>query len=201
MKEVLPIRKLCRDLVWAIAASTLLIAINSPAAENIAPENSVVVNTVKENTLKEQAIDTQAGKAVYKKANCIGCHKWHGDGGGGYGGLALSLRKTQLDRAGLALLIRCGRPGTRMPYHNRKAYRGDDRNCYDSTKAELGDALPPRAHYFLREQDVDAVISYVVNHIQGKGSPNYADCATFWGGEARQCRSMQKRESTPTKGP
>ena len=24
------------------------------------------------------------GKAVYKKANCVGCHKWHGGGGGGY---------------------------------------------------------------------------------------------------------------------
>ena len=37
---------------------------------------------------------TDAGKAVFKRANCVGCHKWHGNGGGGYGGDALSLRKT-----------------------------------------------------------------------------------------------------------
>jgi len=26
---------------------------------------------------------TDAGKAVFKRANCFGCHKWHGNGGGG----------------------------------------------------------------------------------------------------------------------
>ena len=25
---------------------------------------------------------------TYKKGNCMGCHKWHGDGGPGYGGAA-----------------------------------------------------------------------------------------------------------------
>ena len=25
---------------------------------------------------------TDAGKAVFKRANCFGCHKWHGNGGG-----------------------------------------------------------------------------------------------------------------------
>ena len=41
---------------------------------------------------------TDAGKALFKRANCFGCHKWHGNGGGGYGGDALSLRKTELTR-------------------------------------------------------------------------------------------------------
>ena len=41
---------------------------------------------------------TDAGKAVFKRANCMGCHKWHGNGGGGYGGDALSLRKTELTK-------------------------------------------------------------------------------------------------------
>ena len=26
------------------------------------------------------------GKHVYRQANCVGCHKWHGGGGGSYGG-------------------------------------------------------------------------------------------------------------------
>ena len=37
---------------------------------------------------------TADGKQVYESANCMGCHKWHGQGGGGYGGVALSLRET-----------------------------------------------------------------------------------------------------------
>ena len=34
----------------------------------------------------------------------------------GYGGAALSLRETGLDKEGMTLLIECGRPGTNMPY-------------------------------------------------------------------------------------
>src|ERR671922_137079 len=70
----------------------------------------------------------ELGKQVYQEANCVGCHKWHGDGGGGYGGAALSLRRTTLDRDLLLEVVRCGRPATRMPYHDRNAYEGVD--CY-----------------------------------------------------------------------
>jgi len=41
--------------------------------------------------------EASEGRAIYARANCVGCHKWHGGGGGGYGGAALSLRKTELD--------------------------------------------------------------------------------------------------------
>lgn len=136
--------------------------------------------------------DFSAGKAVYKKANCIGCHKWHGKGGGGYGGVALSLRDTQLDEQNLALVIRCGRPGSGMPYHNRKAYRGDNRDCYESTRGELGDAMPPRARYFLRDSEIEDVVNYVAKQIQGKGEPGYSDCVAFWGADAKRCQMMAK---------
>ncbi|HEX5794987.1 MAG TPA: c-type cytochrome, partial [Geminicoccaceae bacterium] len=32
------------------------------------------------------AADLELGREVYEKANCVGCHEWHGGGGGGYGG-------------------------------------------------------------------------------------------------------------------
>ena len=48
-----------------------------------------------------------AGKAVFKRANCFGCHKWHGNGGGGYGGDALSLRKTELTREQIIETVGC----------------------------------------------------------------------------------------------
>ena len=47
---------------------------------------------------------TDVGKQVFKSANCVGCHKWHGNGGGGYGGDALSLRKTELTREQISKL-------------------------------------------------------------------------------------------------
>jgi hypothetical protein len=133
---------------------------------------------------------TRLGKAVYNKANCVGCHKWHGGGGGGYGGVALSLRETKLDANSLSLVVRCGRPATGMPYHDRKAYVGENRDCYNVTKTELGDSIPARAHYFLKDAEVDAVVEYVIQHVQGKGVPDHADCVAFWGQDARRCQNM-----------
>ena len=68
------------------------------------------------------------GLKVYKSGNCMGCHKWHGSGGPGYGGAALSLRATQLDRDQIIEVVKCGRPGTNMPFHDRTAYKDD--HCY-----------------------------------------------------------------------
>ncbi len=134
------------------------------------------------------------GKSVYKKANCVGCHKWHGGGGGSYGGLALSLRDTPLSREALILVIRCGRPATDMPYHYRKAYKGSNRECYGSNSASLGDATPPRARYFLSDRDIGAVVDYIQTDIQGRGTPGYDDCVAFWGADARRCKLMAQAQ-------
>ena len=114
--------------------------------------------------------DLELGRQVYEKANCVGCHKWHGGGGGGYGGAALSLRETALDRELLVEVVRCGRPATRMPYHDRSAYQATD--CYGGmTKADLGADFPPKAATLLRDQEILAVAEYVLVRLQGKGEP------------------------------
>jgi len=133
--------------------------------------------------------DLERGRQVYDKANCVGCHKWHGGGGGGYGGAALSLRETALDRAGLIEAVRCGRPGTRMPYHDRKAW--EDVACYGMRTSDIGRDMPPRAADFLREEEIEAVADHVLTEIKGKGEPGYEDCVAYWGEDARQCRAMR----------
>jgi mono/diheme cytochrome c family protein len=131
----------------------------------------------------------ELGKDVYEKANCVGCHKWHGDGGGGYGGIALSLRETQLDRDLLLEVVRCGRPATGMPYHDRDAYKKVD--CYGGmTKADLGGDFPPKAAAFLRDEEIEAVVVYVTTQLQGHGEPTKEDCIAFWGKGNRECASM-----------
>jgi mono/diheme cytochrome c family protein len=130
------------------------------------------------------------GQRVYEKANCVGCHKWHGGGGGGYGGVALSLRETALERAGLIEVIRCGRPATGMPYHDRNAYANGP--CYGGvTKSDLGADFPPKAATFLRAQEIEAVADYVVENLQGKGEPTSEDCVAFWGEGNRECDAMR----------
>src|ERR1700749_765828 len=89
----------------------------------------------------QSADPTEAGKAVFKRANCFGCHKWHGNGGGGYGGDALSLRKTELTKEQIVETVECGRPGTGMPFFMRGAY--DTTKCYDMDREQVGAQKPP----------------------------------------------------------
>lgn len=136
-----------------------------------------------------QGAGADAGRGVYQKANCVGCHKWHGGGGGGYGGAALSLRETGLDRDQIIEVVRCGRPATGMPYHNRDAYKATP--CYGMSREELDGDMPPRARSFLREAEVEAVADYVEAAIKGKGPPTHEDCVAYWGADARECQSMK----------
>ncbi len=125
------------------------------------------------------------GKQVFKSANCVGCHKWHGNGGGGYGGDALSLRKTELTREQIIETVSCGRPGTGMPLHLRGAY--ESQPCYGLTRAEISDTMPPEAAAFLRPGEVEAVVDYVLAHVKGKGEPTYDECISFFGNASRVC--------------
>jgi mono/diheme cytochrome c family protein len=131
------------------------------------------------------------GQRLYEKANCVGCHKWHGGGGGGYGGAALSLRDTQLDRDQIIEVVHCGRPGTGMPYHDRDAYK--DYQCYGGVTAQdFGKDMPPEAANFLRPNEIEVVVDWVLGHLKGKGPPSYTDCTNFFGAGARACEIYNK---------
>ena len=134
---------------------------------------------------------TNAGEQVFKRANCMGCHKWHGNGGGGYGGDALSLRKTSLTREQIIETVSCGRPGTGMPFFVRGAY--DTSKCFDMNRAEIGDQIPPEGAAFLRPSDIAAVADYVLARLKGKGEPTYAECTTFFSETSRVC-DIYKRQ-------
>ena len=130
------------------------------------------------------------GRAVYVRANCVGCHKWHGDGGGGYGGAALSLRKTQLDKDEIMYTVMCGRPGTGMPFFRRDVYADDasaSHPCDGLTRHDLGDVGVAEATIFLRPPEIEAVATYVLTAIKDKGEPNLQDCVAFFGETSRVC--------------
>jgi mono/diheme cytochrome c family protein len=130
----------------------------------------------------------ETGEAIYKRANCVGCHKWHGDGGGGYGGAALSLRKTDLEKPQIMETVRCGRPGTGMPYFSRDSYpSGGEPQCYGLSSKDLESMHVAQAGVFLRPEEIEAVAQYVVSFIKGKGDPNLADCTAFFGEQSSAC--------------
>lgn len=140
----------------------------------------------------EELRTIEFGKEIFKnKAQCQYCHKWDGGGDQGYGGNALSLRKTQLTPEQLAEVIRCGRPTTGMPYHDEHAYT--DKRCYDYTKADLGKDMPPMAVESLQKREVDAVVKYLFARVVGHGPATYEDCVDFWGKDTKQCDPMKPK--------
>ena len=142
------------------------------------------------NALLADAPKFDYGLSAYKKGNCMGCHKWHGDGGPGYGGAALSLRETGLDREQLITIIECGRPGTNMPFFDKKAYK-DDR-CFGMKFSDFeGDDKnrPLNAKSYLNKRQIDAVVDFIVNDLQGKKvSKEY--CIKFFGKPTRSCDGL-----------
>src|SRR5258708_33607343 len=91
----------------------------------------------------QSADPADAGKAVFKRANCFGCHKWHGNGGGGYGGDAVSLRKTELARGQITETGSCGGPRTGMPFFVRGAFDTIKKHRIDPQGG--GSQMPPAA--------------------------------------------------------
>ena len=130
------------------------------------------------------------GLQVYKKGNCNTCHYWHGSGGVSYGGVSMSLRETALEREDLIKIIECGRPGTNMPYFSKKAYK-DDR-CFGMKFSDFeGDDKnrPLRSKNFLNARQIDAVVDFIINDLQGqKLSKDY--CLKFFGKPTRSCEGL-----------
>jgi mono/diheme cytochrome c family protein len=152
----------------------------------------IAPSRAQEKLSAEELRTIEFGKEIFKnKAQCQYCHKWDGGGDQGYGGLALSLRKTQLTPEQLAEVIRCGRPTTGMPYHDERAYT--DKRCYDYTRADLGKDMPPMATESLQKREVDAVVKFLFARVVGHGPATYDDCVDFWGKETRQCEPMKPK--------
>ena len=141
--------------------------------------------------------DPERGKIVYQRiGDCVNCHGWAGDGYAGVNPLAravgANLRKTELDAEGLTEVIKCGLPGTGMPYHEAAAYR-DDR-CYSMIMADFEPGgLPVRGKTF-REKEVANLVAYIQQHMIGLGKPTYDECAHYYGASADKACSYLRTE-------
>lgn len=130
------------------------------------------------------------GKTIFQtKANCIFCHHWSGNGQGAERSEApgLSLRESTLTREQLIEVIQCGRPGTRMPYHDAFAYT-DDR-CYGVTADQLGPEMMPQRtiESTLQRREIEAAADYLLARVIGMGEITLEECEVFWGPGAGAC--------------
>jgi hypothetical protein len=127
--------------------------------------------------------DPEKGKAVYQRTGvCVNCHGWAGDGESGRNPMVhvqgSNLRETSLDAQGLYDVIRCGMPGTKMPYHDRTSYK-DDR-CFGQLMSDFeADEQPILGKTFRENQMVD-LIAYLETYVVGRGKPTYEECMLYY---------------------
>lgn len=127
--------------------------------------------------------DADKGKQVYQRVGvCVNCHGWAGDGQSGRNPMshaaAANLRDTKLDAQGLYDVIRCGIPGTKMPYHDRQAYK-DDR-CHGLLMSDFEPDQAPIIGKTFREKQMVDLVAYLQKYMVGLGKPTYDECALYF---------------------
>lgn len=120
----------------------------------------------------------EAGLAAWKSAPCASCHGVFAQGGGGgEQPEGPSLRRTQLDKTAIAETIRCGRPGTPMPFFLKGAY--SEAECWGQKGAPPAEVANAAS---LTPADIDAMVEYLMARIVGKSSTvSKAECAAYYG--------------------
>jgi mono/diheme cytochrome c family protein len=127
--------------------------------------------------------DADKGKLVYQRAGvCASCHGWPGDGVSGRNPMshadAPSLRETQLDPQGLYDVIRCGIPGTPMPYHDSVSYK--DGRCNGQLMSDFPDGQQPIMGKTFSEHQMVDLIAYLEKYVIGHGKPTYEECVLYF---------------------
>jgi hypothetical protein len=135
------------------------------------------------------AQDDAYGRRLFlEKANCDYCHGWAGDGAGAgqSPGGAANLRRSQLARDLLVMVISCGVPGTAMPHFDELAYT--DKRCYGMTEADLGSrtpSLPPSTT--LPKREIEVLADWLLAKVIGRGPITREECIETFGERARSC--------------
>jgi len=137
--------------------------------------------------------DIAAGMRIFRsKADCQTCHGWAGDGRKMDTQMpdGANLRTTRLNRNGIMIAIKCGRPGKEMPAFDRLAY--SDGRCNNLKTADLqrlGLDLPEPAST-LQPREIEQVTDFLFAKVIGKGPMNRATCIEFWGSDVEACKEF-----------
>lgn len=142
------------------------------------------------------ASEAEMSRAKYlylEKARCAYCHGWAGDGRGHprSPGNAPSLRTMELDRESVMEVIKCGRPATAMPYHDRHGYR--NKECYGGlTEKELGNDMPRLGAKPLQQKEIEIITDFIEEKLQGRGRITFEECEYLLGDGAGRCEKFRE---------
>ena len=138
-------------------------------------------------TDKGYLLGLKKGLNLYKKANCSSCHQWHGNGGNSHGGVAASLRSTELNKNELILVIRCGILGSNMPYFskNKKIVS----NCYGEDSNFIERGLIVKASKFLRDDEIELLADFIITNFKNK-KVEKKYCEEYFQGKSKICDKL-----------
>ena len=141
--------------------------------------------------------DVAEGMRLYQqKGNCQACHGWAGDGRKTDSQMpdGANLRETKLNRAGLVMVMKCGRLNSQMPAFDKFAYSTGDKRCYGKTQADLKSypTRMPDPPATLQQREIELVADFLIAKVVGKGPMNHAKCVEFWGSETDACKEFPK---------
>src|SRR3954466_1785313 len=146
-------------------------------------------------TRAADANDIAEGMRLFQqKGNCQSCHGWAGDGRKTDSQMpdGANLRETKLNRAGLVMIIKCGRLNSQMPAFDKFAY--SDGRCYGKKQTDLK-AYPtrmPDPPATLQLREIELLADFMLAKIVGKGPLDQAKCVEFWGSENPACKAFTK---------
>ena len=139
--------------------------------------------------------DAEKGKRVYQRVGvCVNCHGWPADGESGRNPMVhvggANLRQTKLDAQGLYDVIRCGIPGSQMPYHDQGSYK--DGRCNGLLMSDIPAAQQPVLGKTFSETQMVDLVAYLEKYVVGKGKPTYDECALYFDASADKACSYLK---------
>ncbi len=117
------------------------------------------------------------GAQVWRRGGCGDCHgKWADGAGDPNFPKGPSLRKTDLTREEILEIVRCGRPGTAMPFHDPGAYTAV--SCYE---IPVGEVLAAAGRELEPEQ-IENLATYIAEAVKGAGKVSLKDCIIYYNG-------------------
>jgi len=155
----------------------------------------VAITTQGQEQQPPNEVDVADGMRLFEqKADCKACHGWAGDGHDKESQMptGANLRETKLNRAGIVLVIKCGRLNSQMPAFDKFAY--SDGRCYGKKQADLK-AYPtrmPDPAATLQPREIDLIADFLMAKIVGKGPMDRAKCVEFWGSDTDVCKQFSK---------
>ncbi len=170
-------KRVLRALVPAAAALLVVLSANS-------------VPVVAQEPAAEPGPLFDIGEDMWR-ASSGSCWQCHGNMGNGRPEMrdrpaGSDFRETTLTVEQIAEVIRCGRPGTGMPYFKRNGYAGDA-PCYGVTEEQLGDATPAIGVPPLQPRQIEALAQFIAYQFVGRGPATEEECLEFFGPEASSC--------------